>query len=314
MSKAEIIAQDLIRIPTGIANAYIIGSYQNWVLVDSGTPGNKSNILSAVREQLGHKAIPRAIVLTHGHFDHAGSASDLAREWGVSIYVHRRELPFVDGRSAYPPPDPTVGGFMAQVIRFIPNMKFNLQPHLRELHAGELPWLRNWQVIETPGHTAGHISLFRELDGALIAGDAFTTMNPDSMIGTLSRKQQVWRPPTYYTPDWPQAHESVRRLAKLSPRVLAAGHGVPMRGWGALEQLRRLAQDFPVPQHGRYVDQPVRYNQSGIAYLPPPVADPVKRAALISTAAAATLGAGLWIRNRRPAFEPRARIESQPAA
>lgn len=313
MSKSEIIARDVVRIPTGIANAYIIGSPDNWVLIDAGTPGNKANILSAVTEHMGANATPRAIVLTHGHFDHSGSASALAEHWGVSIYAHRRELPFVDGRSAYPPPDPTVGGFMSQVIRFIPNSKINLRPHLRELQVGPLLWLRHWQVIETPGHTAGHVSFFREQDGALIAGDAFTTMNQDSMLGTLSRKQEVWRPPTYYTPDWQQARKSVAKLAALGPRVLAAGHGVPMSGWGALEQLRQLATHFPIPERGRYVNESVRYYEGGIAYLPPPVPDTVKRTAVITTAAAATLGAGLWLAKRRSAEEPGG-LERKPAA
>ena len=311
--KAELIAQQVVRIPTGIANAYLVGSTREWVLVDAGTPGNKQNILKAVHEHLGSDAVPQAIVLTHGHFDHAGSAKTLAQHWSVPIFVHRRELPFVDGTSAYPPPDPTVGGFMSQVIRFVPNLKIDLTPHLRELQAGDLPWLSGWQVIETPGHTPGHVSLFRREDGVLLAGDAFTTMNQDSMIGTLSRRQQVWRPPTYYTPDWQSAAASVRRLAELSPNVLAAGHGVPMSGAGALEELRELARNFPVPEHGRYVHEPALTDQNGITYLPPPVPDPVKRTALIGAAAAGAIAGGIWLATR-PAAEEREDIEWRRAA
>lgn len=311
--KAELVAREVVRVPTGIANAYIVGSRSEWVLVDAGTPGNKENILAAVREHLGTDAAPRAIVLTHGHFDHAGSAKALAKHWGVLIFVHRRELPFVDGTSAYPPPDPTVGGFMAQVIRFVPNLKIDLTPHLRELQAGELPWLSGWQVIETPGHTAGHVSFFRREDWVLLAGDAFTTMNQDSMIGTLSRRQQVWRPPTYYTPDWQTAAQSVRRLAELSPNVLAAGHGVPMSGPEALEQLRELARNFPVPDYGRYVHEPALTDQHGITYLPPAVPDPVKRTALIGAAAAAAIAGGIWLA-LRPSEKDRETVEWRRAA
>jgi glyoxylase-like metal-dependent hydrolase (beta-lactamase superfamily II) len=202
---------------------------------------------------------------------------------------------------------------MAQVIRFIPNAKIDLTPHLRELHTGELPWLSGWQVIETPGHTAGHVSFFRREDGALLAGDAFTTMNQDSMIGTLSRRQQVWRPPAYYTPDWQSAAASVRRLAELSPNVLAAGHGVPMSGTNALEQLRELARDFPIPEYGRYIHEPALTDQNGITYLPPPVPDLVKRTALIGAAAAGAIAAGIWLATR-PAKKQREDVGWRKAA
>ena len=299
MSRSGVIAPDVFRIPTGIANAYIIGSPERWVLVDAGTPGNFNNILKSVRRHLGEDSAPLAIVLTHGHFDHAGSARRLAEHWGVQIYAHRLEFPFINGTTAYPPPDPTVGGFMAQVVRFVPNMKFDLRPHLRELRAGELPFLAGWEVIETPGHTAGHVSLFRRDDRTLLAGDAFTTVNQDSMIGMLSQKQQVWRPPTYYTTDWGAAWDSVQRLAALEPNALAAGHGNPMSGNDALYQLRELASDFPFPDYGRYVGDPARSDQSGITYLPPPVPDRVKRFALAALAGAGAAAATVWYARRR---------------
>jgi hypothetical protein len=191
-----------------------------------------------------------------------------------------------------------VGGFMAQVIRFVPNVGLDLQPWLREFSASRLPWLQDWQIVETPGHTAGHISLFRESDGTLLAGDAFTTVNQDSMIGAISHARQVCRPPAYFTPDWEQARSSVQKLAALNPRVLAAGHGNPMSGDEALEQLYRLARNFPVPDYGRYVEQPAQLDNNGIAYLPPPVPDPVKRNAILAVAGLSAVGLTLWL-NRR---------------
>lgn len=298
MTKSGFVAQDVVRIPIGIANAYIIGYAREWVLVDAGTPGNADTILKATTEHMGVGSAPKAIVLTHGHFDHAGSARDLAAHWGVKIHVHHREKPFVNGASKYPPADPTVGGFMAQVIRFIPNVGMDLQPWLRELSGSQLPWLQEWQVIETPGHTAGHISLFRESDGTLLAGDALTTMNPDSMIGAITQAKQVCRPPAYYTPDWEQARASAQKLAALNPRVLAAGHGNPMFGDYALQQLHELAQDFPVPDYGRYVRQPAQFDDNGIAYLPPPVPDPVKRNTMLVIAGISAVGVALWLNSR----------------
>jgi glyoxylase-like metal-dependent hydrolase (beta-lactamase superfamily II) len=298
MTKSGFVAQDVVRIPIGIANAYIVGYAREWILVDSGTPGSAGSILKATAEHMGAGSVPKAILLTHGHFDHAGSARELAAHWGVKIYVHHREKPFVNGSSKYPPADPTVGGFMAQVIRFVPDIGLDLTPWLRELTELKLPWLQEWQLIETPGHTAGHISLFREGDGTLLAGDAITTVNQDNIFSAISQARQVSRPPAYYTPNWEQAQASVIKLAGLNPRVIAAGHGNPMSGDEALQQLHDLARNFPVPEYGRYANQPALLDDHGIAYLPPPVPDPVKRNTLLAIGSISAIGLAVWL-NRR---------------
>jgi glyoxylase-like metal-dependent hydrolase (beta-lactamase superfamily II) len=94
-------------------------------------------------------------------------------------------------------------------------------------------------VVETPGHTPGHVSLLRRGDGFLIAGDAVTTMNLDSMWETLTRRRRVCRPPTPATMNWADAARSVRKLAALRPQWIAAGHGAPMQDRNG--ELGRLA-------------------------------------------------------------------------
>lgn len=299
MANTELIATEVVRVPTGIANCYLAGSPERWILIDSGTQGHAQNILRAAAEHFGEESRPEAIVLTHGHFDHSGSARELAKKWQVEIYAHHLEIPFVNGSSKYPPPDPTVGGFMSQMIRFLPNKKMNLSPFVRELEVGALPWIEGWAAIETPGHTPGHLSFFRADDRTLIAGDAFTTVNQDSMTDVLSQRQRVSGPPPYYTCDWQSAERSVKRLAELNPRVLAAGHGIPMRGAQASTQLRALANNFPIPEHGRYVQEPARSDESGVTYLPSRVHDPVKTTALVSLGIAISLAAGMYLRNRQ---------------
>lgn len=303
MASSELIAAQVVRVPTGIANCYMVGTPEAWVLIDTGTKGNAKHILAAVEEHIGPDAVPAAIVLTHGHFDHAGSARELAKKWRVDVYAHRRELPFVNGTSKYPPPDPTVGGFMSQVIRFFPNKKIDVGANLRELEPGRLPWLPEWEILETPGHSPGHVSYFRTSDATLIAGDAFSTVDQNSMTDTLSERQQVAGPPPYYTCDWQAAERSVNKLAELRPKVLAAGHGIPMRGAQATTQLRALVNAFPIPANGRYVREPARTDESGILYLPPPVPDPIKVGALIGMGIAGAVGAGLVLRHRRYRFQ-----------
>jgi glyoxylase-like metal-dependent hydrolase (beta-lactamase superfamily II) len=114
-----------------------------------------------------------------------------------------------------------------------------------------------WQWIHTPGHTPGHISLFRKSDGILIAGDAITTVKQESLLSVLTQKQELNGPPAYFTTDWNKAEESVRTLQQLKPTLAITSHGAPMRGEelkAALEDLSANFHEEAVPEQGRYVE------------------------------------------------------------
>jgi glyoxylase-like metal-dependent hydrolase (beta-lactamase superfamily II) len=268
------IAEGVAALTMTIANAYLVGDAASWALVDAGSPGNAGKIRQAAQARFGNGARPRAIILTHGHFDHAGSADSLARMWSVPVYAHRMEMPYLTGRSSYPPLDPTGPGFFSAMSRLFPSSTVNLSGMVQPFDSGEtLPGLENWEMHATPGHTPGHVAFFRRADGVLLAGDAVTTMNLDRLGDTLFRRREVSRPPAPATYDWEQARSSVERLAALRPRVIAAGHGLPMQY--AADQLERLAANFPAPAHGRYVAAPARFDENGITYLPPAPPDPL---------------------------------------
>ena len=299
MLEVKQIAPEVVRIPVKIGNCYLVGNQTEWVLLDSGTEGNHDRIRHIAEHYFGPETRPEAIILTHGHFDHAGSAGVLAESWNVPIYAHQLELPYLTGRSQYPPPDPTVGGFMAQMIRLFPNKTYNYSEHMRELPLNDPPGMNGWTVFETPGHTPGHVSFYRESDSVLLAGDAFCTVDQTSAIKTLTMKPEVSLPPNYYTTDWDAAHESVQLLSDLDPEVIGAGHGKPMSGEVAREGLKRLARDWPQPRHGRYVNEPAVADESGVVFLPPPAPDPMKWVALGVVGGA--VAAGLAWRKRRAA-------------
>ena len=109
-----------------------------------------------------------------------------------------------------------------------------------------IPGLPDWEMVETPGHTPGHVAFFRRRDAVLLAGDAVTTMNLDSFWDTVTRRKQVCRPPVPATSNWKDARRSVELLASLRPSLIAAGHGVPMRD--AADQLSRFAEKFLPPE------------------------------------------------------------------
>jgi NAD(P)-dependent dehydrogenase (short-subunit alcohol dehydrogenase family)/glyoxylase-like metal-dependent hydrolase (beta-lactamase superfamily II) len=294
------VAPGIAYLTTVFVNLYFVGEPGGpWVLVDTGLPHSAAFIQRAAAERFGPGKPPEAILLTHGHFDHSGSVIDLAAQWNVPIYAHPLEMPYLTGKSDYPPQDPTVGGAIAFLSRFFPHTGINIAGSVRPLPSdGTVPGLPGWRWYPTPGHTAGHVSLFRESDGVLLAGDAVTTMDLDSWSAQITERQELDGPPTPLTTDWAASKVSVELLSQLSPTVIAAGHGVPISGDRVGEYLRNLASQFTPPPHGRYVIQPAITDETGVVALPSPIPDtmPVYLAAA-STVAGLALAA-VYEKNR----------------
>ncbi|UYZ63447.1 MBL fold metallo-hydrolase [Hymenobacter weizhouensis] len=261
------------------ANLYFVRNPNSpadpWVLIDAGLPGSGDKIKQRAEEIFGPNNPPAAILLTHGHFDHVGALPSLLEAWpSALVYAHPLELPYLTGRSSYPPPDPTVGkGLMATMSFLYPKKPIDLGGRVKALpEDGSVPFLAGWRWVFTPGHTPGHVSFFREYDRTLVVGDAFVTVFAESGTATYTQQQEVHGPPAYFTPNWQQARESVARLAELEPQVAAAGHGIPMQGEEMRRQLQELVRDFDkkaVPAQGRYVQQAAQADETGVVSLPP---------------------------------------------
>ncbi|MFD2438802.1 MBL fold metallo-hydrolase [Modicisalibacter luteus] len=103
---------DVAGLTVKIVNVYFVGHPESgdWVLVDAGMPNSQDKIIDAAIQRFGKDAKPKAILLTHGHFDHVGSAVELVEHWGVPIYVHPDEMPYLTGEAHYPYPDTQVEG------------------------------------------------------------------------------------------------------------------------------------------------------------------------------------------------------------
>lgn len=302
--KPQALGPDLAYVTTVFVNAYLVGPpHGPWVLVDTGLPGFAEAIRAAARTRFGPaRARPEAIYLTHGHFDHAGNARELAEGWGVPVYAAPAETPFLNGRADFAPGDPTTGGFIGFMSRFFPHSGFDLRPFLRPLPddpAAPLPGLPGWRWVPTPGHSPGHVSFFRDADRALLAGDAFATVDLQSWVdGGLTWRPRVSRPPLPFTPDWESAEDSVEALLALGPDLLACGHGRPMSGPAARAGLEALAGRFHPPTHGRYAHRPARpAGPDNFIPLPPAPRDPLP-ATLALVGAGLAVGASVFFASR----------------
>jgi len=252
---------DLYSHTIQIVNICLVGTpkSEDFVLVDAGMPGSADEIISVTEKRFGSDHPPKAIILTHGHFDHVGAIVDLIKYWGVAVYAHEMELPYLTGKKSYPEPDPTVeGGMVAKMSPIFPNEPVQLGDHVQALpDDGSVPHMPGFRWIHTPGHTVGHVSLFREKDRVLVVGDAFVTVKQEYLYKVLTQEQEISGPPRYFTTDWKAAKESVISLEALKPSVAVTGHGLPMTGELLSESLAKLVQDFDqiaVPDYGKYLN------------------------------------------------------------
>jgi glyoxylase-like metal-dependent hydrolase (beta-lactamase superfamily II) len=279
------VAEDIAYFRTGFVNLVMCGfegaGARRWILIDAGLKGYIGTIRRAAGERFGfdrrgEPVAPDAIVLTHGHFDHVGCLRRLADEWDCPIYAHALERPFLDGRDRYPRPDPWVGGMMALASPLLPRGPIDVRDRLHTLPGdGSIPGMPGWRWVHTPGHTPGHVSLWRERDRTLIAGDAVVTTRQESVYDAATQRPEVHGPPMYFTPDWHAARESVRMLAALEPELLVTGHGRALGGPVMRRALHVLAGGFDqiaVPRKGRR-------DLDGTRRLPPePMPEPVRGA------------------------------------
>jgi glyoxylase-like metal-dependent hydrolase (beta-lactamase superfamily II) len=251
------VTEDIACLPIQIVNICFVGDPNgDWILLDAGMPGSAELIVREAEARFSRK--PQAIILTHAHFDHVGAIIELIQHWDIPVYAHEKEMPYLTGTEDYPPGDPTVdGGLIAEMSPLFPNEGIDLDEHVVSLPSdGNVPGMPEWRWIHTPGHTPGHISLFREKDRALLAGDAFVTVKQESLYKVIFQEQEISGPPKYFTTNWANARDSVRRLAALKPLIAVTGHGIPMSEEPLASGLQRLVDDFDriaLPSDGRYV-------------------------------------------------------------
>jgi hydroxyacylglutathione hydrolase len=224
------IAPDVFHIPVmprnGV-NTYLVGD----VLVDTGLRTSAGKI----KEAVGNRKL-KAIALTHAHGDHGGSARKLSNELGLPVWVgaadrEAAETGKVVAKSPYNKPGLSL---IAGAMGNMPSV-----PIARDLREGD-ELAAGFTVLDTPGHSPGHVSFWRESDRVLLCADVFFNMN---LLTTVPGLRQ---PPGPLTVDPALNRRSERRLAELEPAIAGFGHGPVIEG-DAAAQMSRLVALLPDP-------------------------------------------------------------------
>lgn len=205
------LADDLYQLrgfPPHAINVYVMGD----VLVDAGTRYDRRRIL----RQLRGRPIS-AHALTHAHPDHQGSSHAVCETLGIPLCCGA-----ADAEAAEDPALMLQRLPRAWVNRLVaPLFSGPAHPVARRLREGDE--LGGFTVLETPGHSSGHVSYWRARDRVLILGDVLANMKLATGLPGLRE------PPTIFTPDPALNRVSARRVAALEPELICFGHGPPLR-------------------------------------------------------------------------------------
>lgn len=200
-----------------IANPYLIVDDDGLTIIDAGLPTSHRKILAYIARLGKSPADLKRIILTHSDLDHVGGLAALQRATGARTYASKIEAEAIargePSRKAEPP------GFSLRrlVFRLLGPIVRPRPFHVDELLADAqvLPVLGGLRVVDTAGHTPGHVSLFAPEAGVLFCGDSMRTS--ESAINPGTHPGITW--------DAARARESIRKQAALGARVVCAGHG-----------------------------------------------------------------------------------------
>lgn len=216
---------------TELVNWTLVADGNGVMLIDAGFPGNRDDVLASLH-QLGFGIDDvRAILLTHAHIDHLGSAIGFAKTHGTPVYCHATEVGHAKREylEQVAPLDLAMHVWQPRWLKWslvitgkgglvrdgIPTTQA-----LSEDVAATLPGAP--MAIPSPGHTSGHCSYL--VDGVLVTGDALVSGHP------VSSRRGPQLLPDVFNHDQDGCVRSLAALAMLDTDVLLPGHGPLWRG------------------------------------------------------------------------------------
>jgi glyoxylase-like metal-dependent hydrolase (beta-lactamase superfamily II) len=206
-----------------MVNCYLIVNDDDLILIDTGLPGNSTNITKYVENIL--KKSPqdiKTIIITHNHFDHVGSLSKIKEITGAKVAIHPADADYIRGKEKH-----LGGAFINFFINLLKSI-YRTKPVEPEILVKEGDIIGGYQVIHTPGHSPGSICLYNPDKRVLFVGDNLQYVN-----GKLrSPGERLILEPEEY-------EASMKKLLDFDFETILTGHTAPVLSGG-----RDLLQDF----------------------------------------------------------------------
>jgi glyoxylase-like metal-dependent hydrolase (beta-lactamase superfamily II) len=210
----------------------LVNEGDGMTLVDTGYPGDRDGVLVSL-ERIGRSpADVEAVVLTHAHPDHIGSAEHFRVERSTPVWTHEAEAAHARGERIEQLSASTALRLawrrdVRRWLRDIARLKATRAERLGEVttfaeHVLDVPG--HPVAVHTPGHTSGHCVLHLPDRGVLLVGDALMT---EHALVTAPGPQLL---PDFFHHDPEEARASLQRLAALEAEVVIPGHGPVFRG------------------------------------------------------------------------------------
>lgn len=229
MNLSEQVADGVYRLGTDWVGWYLYDADGAVTVVDCGFSGYFEQLPAALAKLGRSLDAVAAVVLTHYHSDHVGSAERIRAEAGATVFAPEGDAAGVRGGKVPVPGGMTQNLWRPRMVRYLAHAVRNggaRATPVKEVQTygdGDvLDLAGGLRAVHTPGHTAGHCSLLAERAGVLFAGDALATV---SFLSGATGPQLV-----PFNEDAERGRASLSRLEGLSADVVVVGHGEPFEG------------------------------------------------------------------------------------
>jgi glyoxylase-like metal-dependent hydrolase (beta-lactamase superfamily II) len=236
---------------TRLISGYLIEEGGRLTLLDAGLPGYWRLLLGEL-EAMGRRLEDiDAVLLTHSHPDHIGTAERVRSASGAKVYAHPLEIPVLTGKAEGKVPKFFSQGFKPFLFRYVIHAMTNGVTKrvpiaaVSEFADGEIVQVPGSpRVIHAPGHTAGTCALHLQDRDILFSADALVT------IELLTGQQRPTLPADFVNENSAAAFESLARLERLDASTVLPGHGEPWRGGvkQAVELARAATREWVKPK------------------------------------------------------------------
>lgn len=205
------IPPNLHRIRGIMGCCFLLADGDNSVMIETGLFGEPIFIRRLVRRLGLTPQSIKAILLTHGHLDHAGNLAWLKKWTGAKIYAHPLEQQHIDGMFPYQGVNKWCGRLEAAGRAAFRYQPASIDEFLSD--GAELPFWGGLRAIHLPGHTAGHCGFFSRKFNLLFSGDMFA-----------SYFFNTHRPPRILNSQPEQFAASAEKIRRLGPRWMVPNH------------------------------------------------------------------------------------------